>query len=65
MSQELLALLNHLDHEKKGYVSVNEFVQGLEAVKNSANVSASTPTGNILRRTYSDVSKKCVEMLII
>ena len=45
--QELLALLDHLDTEGKGHVSVEEFVQGLQAMHVSACVSSSTPPSSV------------------
>ncbi len=56
LSQELLALLHHLDKENKGYVSVIEFAQGLQAIKNSVAVGTTTPTHqSIPRRGFSEV----------
>ena len=43
--QELLALLNHLDKDKKGFVSVEVFVQGLQTIKMSATAASVSPPG--------------------
>ena len=56
-----MALLNHLDKEKKGSISVNEFAQGLQDIKNSSKVGASTPIHQPLRRVYSEVSRTAWE----
>ena len=56
-TQELLTLLSHLDKKKDGYVSLDEFVQGLQFVRN-ATVVNSTPSPNrtmSLRRIYGEV----------
>ena len=41
--QELLSLLDHLDKNKVGHVMLEEFVSGLQAVKNTAQVAATDP----------------------
>lgn len=48
LPQELLALLDHLDKERKGYVHVDEFVQGLQSMRTSASVTTSSPPSFIL-----------------
>ena len=45
--QELLVLLDHLDKERKGYVSVDEFVHGLQSMRTSASVAALTPPASM------------------
>ena len=48
-------LLNHLDKEEKGYVSVDEFVSGLQSMRASANVVSSTPPFLSHRKTQDMV----------
>lgn len=48
LTQELLTLLDHLDKERKGYVHVDEFVQGLQSMRTSASVATSSPPSFIL-----------------
>lgn len=61
--QELLALLCHLDKENKGFVSVVEFAQGLQDIKNSAAVGTSTPTYQIpFRKGFREVSRSIVRV---
>ena len=50
--QELLALLDHLDKEGKGHVSVDEFVQGLQSMRTSASVAATPPSFLPPSRSY-------------
>jgi Ca2+-binding EF-hand superfamily protein/chromosome segregation ATPase len=50
--QELLALLDHLDKEGKGHVSVDEFVQGLQSMRTSASVAATPPSFLPASRSY-------------
>ena len=53
--QELLSLLEHLDKRKRGHVTLDEFVKGLQAVRNAAAVVTSTPSiHRIIRRRHSD-----------
>ena len=51
--QELVGLLNHLDSGNKGHVSLDEFVRGLQSVKNSA-VVMETPPAKLLPRRHSE-----------
>jgi Ca2+-binding EF-hand superfamily protein len=44
ITQELNALLDHLDKDNKGYVSIADYAQGLQAIKNSVAVGSVTPT---------------------
>ena len=57
ISQELIALLEHLDKDHKGHVSLDEFVQALQSLKKSVPVAAYTPPQPIFRR-YSDMVRK-------
>ena len=41
--QELLTLVDHLDKEGKGFVSIDEFVHGLQSIRTSACVANFTP----------------------
>ena len=54
--QELLALLEHIDKDNKGHVSLDEFVQALQSMKHSVPVAASTPPQPIRRRHTDAVS---------
>ena len=40
--QELLVLLNHLDKEGKGHVSIDEFVDGLHSMRSTVSFSLLT-----------------------
>lgn len=57
LSQELLALLSHLDKDKVGYVSLDEFVRGLQFIRNAAVVTSTPPPTKTasLRRAYSEI----------
>ena len=64
--QELLALVNHLDKEGKGYVSVDEFVGGLHSMCTSASVASSTPPFHCRGKTQkSDMVYSCPVFLSI
>ena len=54
--QELLTLLSHLDKEKLGYVSLDDFVRGLQFIHNTAVVASTPPPSRTasLRRTHSE-----------
>lgn len=56
--QELLSLLDQLDKDHQGWVSLEEFVHGLQAVRNSAAVVTFTPSFHTQhgrrRRRHSD-----------
>ena len=57
--QELLLLLNHIDKDNKGYVSVTEFARGLQAIRNTAKVGTSTPAPpGLMRRYHSEVGSQ-------
>ena len=52
--QELLSLLEHLDKHKQGHVTLDDFVQGLQAVRNAAVVTSTPPTRRVLKRRHTD-----------
>ena len=72
VSQELLALLDHLDKEGKGHVSVDEFVSGLQAMRAVAGVAVTStpppfsfspaPTGR--SRRHSDMVRRQTVLII-
>ena len=55
--QELLALLSHLDKSKVGYVSLDEFVRGLQFIRNAAVVTSTPPPSKMasMRRAHSEI----------
>ena len=57
LSQELLALLSHLDRDKVGYVSLDEFVRGLQFIRNAAVITSTPPPTKTasLRRAHSEI----------
>lgn len=66
--QELLSLLDQLDKNHQGWVSLEEFVQGLQAVRNTAVVT-STPSRHMhrgqRRRRHSDTVCRDIIMLVL
>ena len=57
LSQELLTLLTHLDKDKVGYVGLDEFVRGLQFIRNAAVVTSTPPPNKAasLRRAHSEI----------
>ena len=58
-------LLDQLDKQQRGWVSLEEFAQGLQAVRNAAAVT-STPSLHTIhgrRRRHSD--QVCLNLLLI
>ncbi len=55
--QELLALLKDLDKDRVGYVSLDEFVRGLQFIRNAAVVASTPPPTKTasLRRARSEI----------
>ena len=54
LPQELMALLEHLDTSKRGWVSLDQFVRALQSVKNAATVTSTPPLHTFPHRRHSE-----------